>query len=398
MDSHVCHFRARGNPVRSGGAWAMVGSFVPLAVFRTWYGGVLTRCRALRQNLEQGLRYVDIRNVDLEDFLETHYLTHRLFEVILGGCCTCQLHDTFPDGADLQARAVEQVLHVVLDVIVLFEEWVYLLVACIRVDVDVVARVPRVWGVAVVLPILARLQILLRAGIVTVLWLGDELAFVLEIFFVLVVDVVGGVVVFRFRFVTCVVAGLFVRSVGLEGREVGVRVEGEVHDGNLQPFSPLRLDDDVGDLAALLVFYQIGDAADLATVRRPRLEPDETSFLQVVLRSSFLPFGKIYPVPEGLLRQLGQDLGHPVEIGVQGLLFAYHLFERHALDARAFDPDHHPGLSVGERLDRRRPEPACEDPVRCRRNPTALDVAYDREPRVVSALRLVYVLVQLLGG
>jgi hypothetical protein len=66
----------------------------------------------------------------------------------------------------------------------------------------------------VVLPILARLQILLRAGIMTVLWLGDELAFVLEIFFVLDVDVVGGVVVFWFRFVTRVVARLFVRSVG----------------------------------------------------------------------------------------------------------------------------------------------------------------------------------------
>src|SRR5215207_6168235 len=145
----------------------------------------------------------------------------------------------------------------------------------------------------------------------TVLWLGDELAFVLEIFFAL--DVVGGVVVTWFRFVTRVVTGLFVRRVGLECREVGVGVEGEVRDRNLQPFP------------ALLVFYHIGDAADLATVRRPRLEPDETSFLQVVLRSSFLPFGKIYPVPEGLLRQLGQDLGHPVEIGVQGLLFAYHL-------------------------------------------------------------------------
>src|SRR5829696_5609939 len=223
----------------------------------------------------------------------------------------------------------------------------------------------------------------------TVLWLGDELALVLEIFFVLVVDVVGGVVVAWFRFVTRVVAGLFVRSVGIEG---------EVRDRNLQPFPALRLDDDVGDLAALLVFYNIGDAADLATVRRPRLEPDETSFLQVVLRSSFLPFGKIYPVPEGLLRQLGQDLGHPVESRVQGLLFAYHLFERHALDARAPDPDHHPGLSVDERLDSRRPEPTCEYPVRCRRDPTTLDVAYDGEPRVVGALRLVYVLVQLLGG
>src|SRR5215218_1416289 len=116
----------------------------------------------------------------------------------------------------------------------------------------------------------------------TVLWLGDELAFVLEIFLVLVADVVGGVVVVWFRFVTRMVAGLFVRSVGLENREV-----------------------DVGDLVALLVFYHIGDAADLATVRRPRFKPDETSFLQVVLRSSFLPFGKIYPVPEGLLRQFG---------------------------------------------------------------------------------------------
>src|SRR5215208_1197949 len=117
----------------------------------------------------------------------------------------------------------------------------------------------------------------------TVLWLGDELALVLEIVFV--VDVVGGVVVAWFRFVTRVVAGLFVRSVGLESREVGVGIEGEVRDRNLQPFPALRLDDDVGDLAALLVFYNIGDAADLTTVRRPRLEPDETSFLQVVLRS-----------------------------------------------------------------------------------------------------------------
>src|SRR5215217_7794554 len=153
----------------------------------------------------------------------------------------------------------------------------------------------------------------------TVLWLGDELAFVLEIFLVLVADVVGGVVVVWFRFVTRMVAGLFVRSVGLENREVDVGVEEEVRDRNLQPFPALRLDDDVGDLVALLVFYHIGDAADLATVRRPR-------------------------------------------------------------------------------LDRRRPEPTCEYPVRCRRDPTTLDVAYDGEPRVVGALRLVYVLVQLLCG
>src|SRR5215204_4681567 len=99
-----------------------------------------------------------------------------------------------------------------------------------------------------------------------------------------------------------------------------------------------------------------------------------------------------------LLRQLGQDLGHLVETGVQGLLFAYHLFKRHALDARTPDPDHDPVLSVGERLDRCRPEPAREYPVGGRRDPTALDVAHDREPGVVGAFGLVYVLVQFLGG
>src|SRR5829696_8395012 len=118
----------------------------------------------------------------------------------------------------------------------------------------------------------------------TVLWLGDELAFVLEIFFVLDVDVVGGVVVFWFRFVTRVVARLFVRSVGLESREVGVGVEGEVRDRYLQPFSALRLDD-VRNLSALLVCYHLSDAADLRTVCRPRFEPDKTSFLQMDLQS-----------------------------------------------------------------------------------------------------------------
>ena len=44
------------------------------------------------------------------------------------------------------------------------------------------------------------------------------------------------------------------------------------------------------------------------------------------------------PCTEPLLRQLGQDVGHLVEIGVQGLLFSYHFFERHALDARTLIP------------------------------------------------------------
>src|SRR3712207_9033142 len=86
---------------------------------------VLTRCQALRPILEQRLPYVDVRDVDLEDFVEAHYLTHDLLQILLRGHRPGQRYDAFPDGADLQARAVEQVLHVVRDVIVLFEEWVY---------------------------------------------------------------------------------------------------------------------------------------------------------------------------------------------------------------------------------------------------------------------------------
>src|SRR5215204_3906815 len=57
----------------------------------------------------------------------------------------------------------------------------------------------------------------------------------------------------------------------------------------MQVFPALRLDDDVGDLAALLVRHYLDDAAELGTVRRPRLEPDKTWFLQVALRSSLRP-------------------------------------------------------------------------------------------------------------
>ena len=64
-------------------------------------------------------------------------------------------------------------------------------------------------------------------GLVLVLGIGDELAFVLVVFFALVVDLIGGVI-FRFDLVVRVIARLYVRGVGLEGGEVGVGVEGEV--------------------------------------------------------------------------------------------------------------------------------------------------------------------------
>ena len=78
-------------------------------------------------------------------------------------------------------------------------------------------------------------------GLFLVLGIGDELAFVLVVFFALVVDLIGGVVL-RFDLVVRMVARLFVRSVGLEGREVRVGVEGEACDRDLQsfPVSPSR--------------------------------------------------------------------------------------------------------------------------------------------------------------
>ena len=64
-------------------------------------------------------------------------------------------------------------------------------------------------------------------GLVLVLRIGDELAFVLVIFFTLVVDLIGGVIL-RFDLIVYVIARLYVRSVGLEGGEVRVGIEGEV--------------------------------------------------------------------------------------------------------------------------------------------------------------------------
>ena len=51
-----------------------------------------------------------------------------------------------------------------------------------------------------------------------------------------------------------------------------------------------------------------------------------SSLLQVVLQISCRMI-QIYPVPDCLLRQLCQDLGHPVEVVVEGLFFAQHVFQ-----------------------------------------------------------------------
>ena len=61
-----------------------------------------------------------------------------------------------------------------------------------------------------------------------------------------------------------------------------------------------RLDDDVRDLPDLLVRHHLDDASELRAVSRPRLEPDKTSLLQVVLQISLL-LNQIYPVPDCLL-------------------------------------------------------------------------------------------------
>src|SRR5215218_2730123 len=107
---------------------------------------------------------------------------------------------------------------------------------------------------------------------------------------------------------------------------------------------------------------------------------------------------QIYPVSDCLLRQLGQDLGHPVEVGVEGLSFAHHVLEGDTLYPRPPERDHHAGLPVGQGLHRGRAEPAREDSVRGRGDAAALDVADDREARVVGAFGPVYVVVQFFGG
>ena len=209
---------------------------------------------------------------------------------------------------------------------------------------------------------------------------------------------------------------LHVRGVGPEGGEVGVGVEGEAGEGDLQLLPFFRLDDDVRDLPALLVRHYLDDASELRSVSRPRLEPDKTSLLQVVLQISLLLI-QIYPVPDGLyrsrhadrrgcreqeapsptpysrripwdspsLRQLRQDLGHPVEVGVERLSFAHHIREGYTIYPRPPERDHHAGLPVGQGPDRGRAEPARQDPVRSRGDAAALDVADDREARVVGA-------------
>ena len=67
------------------------------------------------------------------------------------------------------------------------------------------------------------------------------------------------------------------------------RGRGRGCEGDLQLLPFFRLDDDVRDLPVLLVRHHLDDASELRAVRRPRLEPDKTSLLQVVLQNSFYP-------------------------------------------------------------------------------------------------------------
>src|SRR5918994_1620386 len=99
---------------------------------------------------------------------------------------------------------------------------------------------------------------------------------------------------------------LHVRGVGPEGGEVGVGVEGEAGDRDLQLLPFFRLHDDVRNLPALLVRHHLDDASDLRAVSHACLEPDKTSLLQVVLQISLL-LNQIYPVPDGLYRSRYAD-------------------------------------------------------------------------------------------
>jgi len=94
---------------------------------------------------------------------------------------------------------------------------------------------------------------------------------------VLVVLHVGlrGRVALRLLHIPEVVAGLLVRRVGVEGREVRLRVEVEVRDRDLYAFFFVRLHDDVRHLPRHLVGDDLQDPTSLRAVLHARLEPDE---------------------------------------------------------------------------------------------------------------------------
>jgi hypothetical protein len=82
-----------------------------------------------------------------------------------------------------------------------------------------------------------------------------------------------------------VIARLLVRRVGVEGREVGLRVQAQGGERYLQLLAFLVLYDDVRNLSTLLVGDHVGDPAQHRPVRRPRLQPYQTSLFHALSTS-----------------------------------------------------------------------------------------------------------------